>query len=305
MVKKWRGSVSRAGRGFRKLRGMNLQQRQAANARTTGFQRSAFSSEDVRPRRANFVFPPGIARHWLKGSPVKTHLLNSLNLFLPAFERMIVRNIKDDILPRIADEHLRNQAKGLVAQEALHSKAHSLFLHNLRAQGYRIDGYLRISEWFFGRVMARCAPRTILSAIASFEHYTDLLVRLFEETDFLDGCDPHLRELMLWHAAEEVEHHAIPLQLLRALGAGYLLRQAGNLLGLTIIVAFMAGGTATLLRQDRLLLRFASFREMGEILFGRYRLLPNAARLFAMYLRPGYRPEDNVDRSNFARRVLE
>lgn len=259
----------------------------------------------VRPRRIAFNFTDDIPKHWVGGSATRTHLMNSLNLFLPAFERMIIRNIKQHVLPRIGDEHLREQAQGLVAQEALHSKAHGLFLRNLRAQGYRIDGYLRVSEWLFERVMiGRLPPALVLASVASFEHYTDLLVELLAESDFLDGCEPRMRELLSWHAAEEVEHHAVPFLLLRELGGGYLLRQAGNVLGLGIIFTFMMAGALMLLWQDRALFTMRAMRELGRFFFGRYGVVRNTLRLFGRYLRRGYRP-DEVDRAAFAQRILE
>lgn len=163
--------------------------------------------------------------------------MNSLHLFLPSFERMIVRTVLDEVIPRLADRALVEQARGFAGQEASHSHAHALFLRNLRAQGYELDGYLRATEWFFENLLEKkLGHRLGLSVIASFEHYTDLLVVLVLRGDFLDGCDPRLRELFAWHAAEEVEHNAVAYAMLQAVAPGYALRMVGNVLGLLVVL---------------------------------------------------------------------
>jgi predicted metal-dependent hydrolase len=270
-----------------------------------GFERRAFQRERVKPRRTSFVFPPEIPKHWVGDSPARTHVMNSLNLFLPSFERMIMRTVLDGALPRLRDPHLIKQARGFAGQEATHSRAHELFLENLRAQGYEIDRHLRFTEWCLEDLLEKKLGTEIsLSVVASFEHYTDLLVLLVLRSDFLDGCDPRMKDLIAWHAAEEVEHNAVAYEMLCAIDSSYRLRMIGNVLGLAVILGFMLSGTALLLHQDGKLASRETVRELSKLLFTKYGLTWNIARLFLHYSRPSYRPDDE-DYSDLAREVLD
>jgi predicted metal-dependent hydrolase len=270
-----------------------------------GFERRAFQAERVKPRRTSFSFPLDVPKHWLGNSPTRTHLMNSLNLFLPSFERMIMRTVLDKIIPRLTDRSLLEQARGFAGQEASHSRAHELFIENLRAQGYDLDRYLMFTEWFFEDLLEqKLGYKLGLSVIAGFEHYTDLLVMLVLQGEFFDGCDPRMKELFAWHAAEEVEHNAVAFAMLCAIDDGYGLRMVGNVLGLSIVLGFMVSGAALLLHQDKKLGDRETARELGEFFFTKYGAARDIVKLFQHYSRRDYRPDD-ADYSGLARGVLE
>jgi uncharacterized protein len=273
--------------------------------RESGFERRAFRADRVTPRRTSFSFPEDIPKLWVGGSHVRTHVMNSLHLFLPPFERMITRLVRDALLHELADPHLKRQALGFMRQEAVHGRVHTQFLGNLEAQGYDLAGYMRFVEWFFSHLLAKkLGPKISLSITAAFEHYTDILVLLILKSDFLDGCDPRMKELFAWHAAEEVEHHAVAYDMLRALDSRYSLRMLGNVLVVPILVGFITGGAALLLHQDGKLAERETAKGFHEFFFTKYGIAPEIARLFRLYARRDYQ-RDHADYAHLAKAVLD
>jgi predicted metal-dependent hydrolase len=271
---------------------------------TQGFERRDFSADRVRPRRTSFVFPEDTPRYWVNGNPARTHLMNALHLFLPPFERMITQVVRHGALPRVSDPVLLEQARGFMAQESIHGRCHELFLDNLRAQGYSIDRYGALLEWVFGDlIQKKLGTRLSLSVVSAFEHYTDLLVPLALQGDFLDGCDAALRELLEWHAAEEIEHNAVAFALLQEIAPGKVLRVVGSALALGLLQATLVAGACLLLWQDRKLTERASLAELFDFFVGKYRVVQDAMRLFFDYARADYHPSD-ADFSDLARAVL-
>lgn len=269
-----------------------------------GFVRREFEAARVRPRKTFFSFPADTSRYWVGGSPTRTHVLNSLHLFLPSFERMILRTVLDEVVPRLDDPQLIAQARGLAGQESSHSRAHELFIETLRAQGYPLDRYLKITEWILEDLLEKkLGYKLSLSVVAAFEHYTDILVLLILRSDFVDGCDPRVLELMEWHSAEEVEHNAVAHQLLRTIDDRESLRMVGNVLGLAVILGFMLAGTGYLLQHDGKLLERQTARELGQFFFTKYGVAGEIVKMFRHYARRDYRPDD-VDYSELARAVL-
>lgn len=269
-----------------------------------GFERREFSADRIRPRRTAFTFSEQTPRYWLNGSVARTHLMNALHLFLPPFERMITRIVRSRALPLLSDPMLIQQARGFMAQETTHGRCHELFFGNLRAQGYHIDRYVAFLDWVFSDVCERRLGTSIgLALISAFEHYTDLFVPLILDSDFLDGCEPNLRELLEWHVAEEIEHNAVAFSILSAINDGKLLRLTGNLLGLGATLASLMGGVVMLLWQDGKLTQRTVLAELADFFFGKYQIARHAARLFVEYARPSYHPND-MDYSHLARQVL-
>lgn len=244
-------------------------------------------------------------RLWVgDGGHVNTHILNSLNLFLPPFEELLCRVFKAQ-LANLKDPYLADQVRGFVGQEASHSKAHAKFCDTLRAQGYEIDAYIGFMDWIFKNVLEKwLGEKVTVATAAGFEHYTDLLVLLILDSNFLDHAEPRAKEFFAWHAAEEVEHNAVAYELLRGIDDGYALRQLGNVLGLAIILGSMIGGAAVLLRQDRQLFRWRTLTDLGEFFFTKHAIAPKIVRMFWHYARPGYHPNDD-DYSGLAKSVLD
>lgn len=284
---------------------MTTQETTTQSMHRGGFQRREYRPDQVKPRSIHFEFPHDIPRFYVGGSPVKTHIMNGLNLFVPHFERMMVRLFRSHIIPRLRDPRLIEQARGFMLQEGSHAKAHTQYFENLRSLGYDIDGFLRLVQWLLGeRFEGRLGPKLALSAVAAFEHYTDVMVLLILQGDFLEGCDPRMRELFAWHVAEEIEHNAVAYEMLRQIDDGQALRMAGNVLGLVTLFGLTLMGMAELLRQDGKLFTRETARELRDIFFTKHRLLPDVVELFKHYARRDYHPND-ADYSPLARAVLD
>ena len=255
------------------------------------FERRALDPAHLRPRRTAFTFPSSIPRHWLAGSPTRSHFFNAINLFVVAFEDFMVRVMRGQ-LPRLKeDPEFARQVRGFMGQEATHSYVHEKFLSNLRGQGYRIDGYLERAERVFTQVFEKwLGLRICLAMISGFEHLTALLSELVLSNRTLKDAEPFMAELWEWHAAEEIEHKEMAFELLKRTNRSYLLRAAGGLLGGLVVGGFIAAGMVMLLRQDGELLRKRTWGDLKILFFGPDRMARRSLAIFLEYFRPGFHP---------------
>jgi predicted metal-dependent hydrolase len=250
-----------------------------------------------------------IPRHWFAGSAVATHIANGVNLLFPAGERYFVRSV-NHYIDRIQDETLRAEVRGFFGQEGSHARAHELDADRLRAQGYTIDRFLRAYQAFsFEWLEKRCPPELNLAATAAAEHYTAIMAEGALSNGVLAHAHPEMRKLLMWHAAEEIEHKHVAFDVLRAVNPSYRLRMAGLALATVNLVAWWMVGTAMLLRQDGVTLAGA-LRELRAI-----RKAPEAAtegpiasRVFGRgireYVRRDFHPRQN-DNYRLARDYFE
>ena len=201
-----------------------------------------------------------VPRHWLASHPVATAISNGINMLFPHGERFFVRSV-NHFLPRITDPELRAQIKGFFGQEGRHARAHDQFNQILRAQGFEIDrfldGYKRLASW----LEAHTPPKLNLAVTAAAEHFTAILAEGAFTRNILDAAAPEMRQLLAWHAAEEIEHKAVAFDVLRAVDPSYALRILGLAYATATLGGFWLWGALTLMRQDRVKIGRASCRE--------------------------------------------
>jgi predicted metal-dependent hydrolase len=235
-------------------------------------------------------------RYYLtSGNPISTHFFNALNLLFPDGERFFVRAVHDR-LDRIRDPVLRADAKAFAGQEGQHAREHEAFFEVLENQGYRIRGLLehfrRFNQWCSRRLPASLR----LSMTAGAEHYTATLGGLALETGLLEDCHPAMRELITWHAIEEIEHKNVAFDVLKATHPSYLLRILGFFMATFAIGGYTARGLAMFIAQDRIpraeRVRYRKeLQRNAKLALFRRRL----GRALWAYLRPSFHPSQVDD----------
>ncbi|HEX3757712.1 MAG TPA: metal-dependent hydrolase [Kofleriaceae bacterium] len=244
-----------------------------------------------------------VPRHWLARNATATAIANGVNLLFPHGERFFVRSVKHfldqavdeprdaKVGPLSIDPTLRAAIKGFFGQEGRHARAHDQFNQILRAQGYEIDRFLahyhRLSSW----LEAHNPPRLNLAITAAAEHFTAILAEGAFTENVLDAAAPEMRQLLAWHAAEELEHKAVAFDVLRRVDPSYALRIAGLLYATATLGGFWLWAAISLLRQERRDARGA-WRDLGKM----PRRDPIVARVFLRgiwrYLAPGFHPNN-------------
>jgi predicted metal-dependent hydrolase len=197
-----------------------------------------------------------VPRHWMAGSAFGTAIANGINLLFPHGERFFVRSVHH-FLGEVKDPELRAQVLAFFKQEGHHAKAHDTFNDVLRNQGFAVDEFLERYKAFSSWIEARLPAKLNLAGTAAAEHYTAILAHGAFTKGLLDASAPGMRELLAWHAAEEIEHKAVAFDVLREVDDSYLLRMAGLAYATVMLSAFWFAASRMLLRQEKL-----SWREL-------------------------------------------
>jgi hypothetical protein len=206
-----------------------------------------------RPRKIDFGFAgAGIPRHWFGQSPVATHIANGANLLFPLGERFFVRSVWAFKEAFEEDPKLLERVRGFAGQEGRHAHAHEESFEILEAQGYDVRAFLRIYGAIAYTGIEKLAPAKLrLSSTAALEHYTAIMAENALTEGILDHAHPTMRALLLWHAAEEIEHKSVAFDVLQKVDPSFALRMAGLALATATFVGFWAAGALMLLLQDR------------------------------------------------------
>jgi len=253
----------------------------------------------IQPRRMRFDFDAGeVPRDWCCGIPLLSHAINGMNLVFPEGERFFIRAVRHHV-KQVDDPVLRAQAKAFFAQEAHHGREHARAFEMLKAQGYELDDWLSWYTGWIGRIERNLPPVLRLSVTAALEHLTASLAHFGLTSGMLEGSHPVMRDLLEWHALEEMEHKAVAFDILQQVNDSWLVRALGMGLGVTMFLVFWMSGLRLLLKQDPDFKK-ADFRPQRKrirkvLAMGDARMM--VVRYALPYLRRGFHPHQVDDRS--------
>ena len=263
--------------------------------------RSRLRALPIRPRKPTFPFGTHIPNAWFGGSVLATHMVNGLNLLFPEGEQFFIRSVRAFRSAVEPGSELDGQVRGFIAQEVRHGMEHHRFFATLEAQGYELSAFLAFyEERFYPWLESRVPARIRLAGTVALEHYTATLGHVILSTDLLDDCDDDVRDLLMWHAAEEVEHKAVAFEVLQAANIGYGTRAAGMVLATAGLFGWWAVATSMLMRKERALqtagrvapARSGETREFaGDLL--RSKVVPSVLGALVDYMRPDFHPADH------------
>jgi len=116
---------------------------------------------------------------------------------------------------------------------------------------------------------------------------------------------PEVKSLLLWHAAEEIEHKAVAYDVLQRVNSRYTVRVAGLAIATTLLLVWWAMAFRMLVEQDGMTVGEAFADLRSTQLDGRHRTPQDVIRsAFKEYLAPGFHPW-NHDNSALARDYIE
>ena len=249
-------------------------------------------------------------RYWLGGDPVTSHLFNALQATFPEGERFFIdsaRDVRDQLPEGSLPETLARDIQAFIHQEAWHGKAHDEWVQVLEQIGY--PGMRQFDEQMRKlRLWARehISPMHRLSMTAGAEHLTASLARLilYKRQDLLERAERPVRDLLAWHALEEVEHKAVCFDLYQQAGGRYGMRSLGLVLSLFDMLRHLHERAEYLLRADGLWTWRNRLRLMGE-LYGRRGLITSMLPDILRYLKPGFHPWETDERADLQAQFSE
>lgn len=260
----------------------------------------------IRPRAFPLsLFSDAIPRHWLGESVLATQLANGVNLLFPAGERFFVRSVRHYLKAIADDPALVLAVRGFASQEGHHARAHEAVFDVLEQQGYRIKPFLRAYEYLGYRVLEPLfSPALRLATTAASEHFTAVLAENFLTQMDERMVHPAMRQLLAWHACEEIEHRAVAFDVLQKVDGRYSVRVGGLIVATATLASFWIAATLYLLSQEERPLaaarrEYATIKEhqpFGDRVFG---------RAIREYLARDFHPSQRKDLDELARRSLE
>lgn len=253
---------------------------------------AAAKGKPIVVRKMGFSFDE-LSTYWLANDRFLTHVLNGLHFVFPAGERFFIRSSR--AFYKELPQELKDDLAAFFGQEAQHQKEHLTAFGAIEAQGFNVQGFL---DWYeqkaYRELEPKTSPKLRLAATAALEHYTATLGAFALRSGLLEHADPIMRDLFMWHAAEEVEHKAVTYDLLQHVDDRYLLRVQGFVMASILLFYFWGAGARHMLKQDQAVATSenrSGFVKLVKILG--VRQIGSFVKEWADYLRPGFHPDQH------------
>ncbi|MBN8221182.1 MAG: metal-dependent hydrolase [Spirochaetes bacterium] len=233
--------------------------------------------------------------------------LVGLSLLFPEGERFFIRAVKR-YADQISDPQLKKDVKSFIAQEAQHGRQHELLNEKIFGSRYDVDSFLKnwtgfafgFLEKFSEKYLPYGGGKLEVAVTAAAEHFTATWgAAALKSESFAKFDSQSIKDLIYWHAIEEIEHKHVAFDVMREVDANYFLRT-----GAMVITAFLIGGLsvwgfAHIFRQEKNIDWGQVIRALGYESFDKDGMFRQFAVAFVTYFKPNFHPSDMDDKALF------
>lgn len=191
-----------------------------------------------KTRRIRFGFgqSPDVPKHFAKNDIAFSHAVAFLSAIFPPGEEIFIRSVRR-YRDKITDPELQKRVAGFIGQEMTHGLQHRELNLQLADMGYptawfeyilnsteRMEKFL--DEQYPDPDRCRRFRHLLLAFTVAAEHFTAVLAENILESPELQEMmsDPEIKNLLNWHAMEELEHKSVAFDVYQSIDASETLR---------------------------------------------------------------------------------
>lgn len=183
---------------------------------------------DITVRKMSFEFSDEMDLVFIENDPALSFVFLGSWMLLPYLEPFLMRTMRV-ALDEVDDEGLRADMKHFCSQEGQHYRQHAIANEKIMAQMPSaprevLKAKLAEVEEEFRAFFQERPLKWCLAYAEGFEAYTASGARAQLELRIFDYMKDPIRDLMLWHIMEEMEHRTVAFDAYEAVVGDYLYR---------------------------------------------------------------------------------
>lgn len=222
---------------------------------------------DLTVRKLLIDLNTPFSARWNGMDAFRSAFFNALSMSFPVGEQYFIDSVRAGIkaLPEETRAPLAAEVQAFVGQEATHRRIHALFNGHLEKMGF--DNVLERRAARRIQSNAHRDVRAHVGATAATEHLTAIFAEwMLSHPKALEGAEPRLQTLWLWHSAEESEHRSTAFDIYRALEGSHTWRiRLFHYITFTFFADVMRQ-TIRNLWHDKALLKWSTWRSAWNLL---------------------------------------
>jgi predicted metal-dependent hydrolase len=245
---------------------------------------------DVAPRKMSFPFSNMKEKYFFAGNSLKTCLLAGLSATFPPGEAEFIESVRN-YRDKIDNPELKKQVKGFIGQEGHHSHQHKQANQALLDLGFDAPALEHKMEGIINKRVKTLNNKTRLAVTVCMEHITAILAEhVLENPEVFNGMEEPARQLMFWHAVEEIEHKAVAFDVyMECEGDRELLKKVMSF-AIKIFFWRMTTFTFKLMWQNKKMPSWTEIKEFKRFLFGNVGIITQLKGPYKTFSNPDFHP---------------
>ncbi|NNC99864.1 MAG: metal-dependent hydrolase [Gammaproteobacteria bacterium] len=266
------------------------------NAKTQLAVAHSQSKLPIEPRRVRFDYQDIEKNAFHQDNMVTSAYWVGLSSTFPIGEAEFIKSVRL-FENQIVDEKLRAEVQDFAAQEAHHSLQHKKINKQFDDRGYNTKKVESLMEIKLKERAANWTPEKRLMRTVSAEHFTAVMAHhALTHPQVLDAVPESLRNLMLWHAIEEVEHKSVAFDVYKqCVGDMGKLRRHYMHFAFIEFPMNMIVITRFLLKDMGHKTTWKERKGMWRLLFGKDGMISSVKGLYLMFLKKNFHPWQHDD----------
>jgi len=249
---------------------------------------------DLVVRRLLIDLAAPIAARWNGGDAFRSAFFSALSMSFPAGEQFFIDSVRNGLktLPASEQQKYALEVQGFIGQEATHRRIHFLFNCHLENLGYSNE----IERRALKRIQdnAHRDVRIHLAATAATEHFTAIFADwMLRHPEALEGAEPRLQTMWLWHSAEESEHSSTAFDIYQAVSGNHAWRVRIFRYITIVFLSDVLRQTVRNLWHDSSLFSWSTWRSGAKLLFFKDGLVRSNYGLWRNYFSPMFHPSQH------------
>ncbi len=170
----------------------------------------------IKPRRMQFD-TKNMQMHQfaIEDNSLISTFFYALSAMFPEGERFFIHSVRH-YQKSISDPAMTADIKGFIGQEAHHGRCHDDLNEAIEKLGIPMSLVTENMDKRINMLKTRLGPERQLALTVAMEHFTASLAEfLLENPEVFDQAPEVLRQMLLWHAVEEIEHKSVAFDIYR------------------------------------------------------------------------------------------
>ncbi len=266
------------------------------NANTALTPSQSHSKLPIQPRHVRFDFSDIDSATFHSDNPIISAYWVGLSATFPLGEAEFIKSVRL-FENQISDEKLKAEVQAFAEQESHHGLQHRKINKLFEAQGYKVSKIENFMTEKLTERVERWSNEKRLMRTVSAEHFTAVMAHYaLAHPETLDSAPQSLRNLLLWHAIEEVEHKSVAFDVYQqCVGDMGKLRRHYAFFAFIEFPFQMRQITRFLLRELGHKATWSERKGMWQYLFGKNGMVSSVKHLYLMFLKKGFHPWQHDD----------
>lgn len=256
------------------------------------------SQVEVKPRRMSFPFTRVKNKFFFDNNPLLSTFFAALSSTFPPGEAEFIESVRL-FRDKVSDKKLLEQIRGFIGQEGHHSHQHKRVNEHLRDLGLDAVKLEKHLERDIERMIAdgkRGNPKVRLAITVSMEHLTAIMAEhLLNNPEIIDSLDDSVKDLLYWHAVEEIEHKAVAFDVFKECVDDEKMLHSAMRIATVMFVARITAYMVALMWWSRTLPGLKDFRGFYKFMFGKKGFVSSIRKPYMQFFKSGFHPWDRDD----------